>query len=450
MSYNYYDQDAPPRRQQSQVIKIRGRVSTAYDTSTPALSVQEPTPELIQGTFSTSPPQITSAPQSFKGKEPLQQSVFNKTVFSPTTSRPVTPLSEPFSFEETTPRQSVNRRTSIPIRGIHVRSPTLPKVITVHCDQCKSEHKISISETDRASIVTCNAIQPVNPPPQPTILEVFNLPGYLSMNDSGQILVKTESELLSYVRKIFAPMKGFNGYFPKNRRYNIDYDDELPDTTSNTSTPDETRASYYLGHSKYHGTFLNSSEDTSHAPSTSGTQAPPSPIARAQSPEGPIPVSTILDPTPAPTVNRDNKPQPISCNRDRSISPMAFVRTITPTGSKPRSPVSPQHASASRRSSPRNLRPIDIFSETESEAELPSHPSQPTEKEVLEPYMPRSALSPSPGYNTRTVMPSEIYNIHDEISQELNAEPRSRQRSSSTNSTPQSPHDTRGRDSRRR
>lgn len=450
MSYSDSD-DAPPVRKPS-TSKLRGRMSLAYEFVTPELTIQEATPELQQGPFDSddlyadpSPP--TPSPEAGpSGYTPEQTSDVSQQARTPSPHepkpRPTTPDRPTSPFSETTPRQRIDRRSSIPVRNIPIRSPTIPTIVDVNCTNCKSVHKINVSEADRVTILDCKSNPPPTPP-QPSILDIYNLPGYLQKSSSGKILVKTETELLSYVRKIFSPMKGFNGYFPYNRHYSLDRDDDLPENASASSTPDDKRASHYLGHSKYLGTMFDSQTNTSAPNTEASTKASPSPViapTRATSSPGP---QTTDESGPPPPVNRDSKPVSRETSRQRSVSPLALVRTVTPSRLDQRQQ-SPRHASASRQASPRNLHPIGIFSD--SEVDLSESFDLHSDKEVaVEQYMPTSALrSPSP-YNTRTVMPAEIYTAAAEVSKELEAEQKTSGLQSSRYATSsQSPH-SRGR-----
>lgn len=453
MSYNPAD-DVPPLRKPSS-SRIRGRMSTAYESVTPVLTIQEPTPKLQQDQFdapSSDNDDLYRDPSPTPGpsRSPKEHSRTQSSPVIPGSfqqSRPVTPENNESQTSDTTPRQSVSRRTSIPIRGILSRPTTPTIMVEVHCSHCTSIHKVNVSNSNRATVLDCNT-NPKPTPTPPSVLEMYSLPGYLKLNESGQILVKTEPELLSYVRKIFSPSDGFKGYFPSSRNFTLDKDDELPEDTSVSSTPDSARASYYFGHSHYRGTALQESEPTTKESSKDNTHAQTSPnISPLPAPSGPSQTATPSSPPPPP-IHKDSKPSSRDTSRQRSISPLALVRTTVPTTPRTRSPSSPQYASAARHSSPRNLHSIGVFSE--SEVDLSKQLSPSDEKETVSTYMPRTAVQPPPAYQTRTILPVEIYSAADEVSKELEAEQRINTLFSSSYATPRSSSKHRGRELGRR
>uniref|UniRef100_A0AAU7YCJ9 Uncharacterized protein n=1 Tax=Exserohilum turcicum partitivirus 1 TaxID=3229043 RepID=A0AAU7YCJ9_9VIRU len=418
----HYDEAIPPVRKQLKSVSLRGRISTAYDSEVPSFAVQEPTPEMSQSEFADtlSPKSLPSHQNnSDPGSPPTREGKSTAPApFSPPASvfPPKTPPHSRRTSEETTPKPSPSRRDSVPIRKPS-RAIVNDKPLTVYCESCRSSHSVSVSEADRTMVLSCNVVPPP-PTPSPSVLELYHLPGYLTLNDKGQIIVSTETELLSYVRKIFIPSDKFVGMFPTTRSFCISTYDE-DSTLSQSSTPDAKRASYYLGHSKYLGTY-----------SLSATE-PSTPIDRVQSekiateddktPEasGSI-VRGPLEPYIPPAVPHGTKPTGSSPRQSGTASIIAFVREVSPSPTLPPAPSSPKHATAARRASPRNLSPIGIFSESEVDLPIPVK----TESIQIRVGSSRTSRSHSqPGYPPDVKPPSrhELYNQATEISRELSS-----------------------------
>jgi hypothetical protein len=374
-----------------------------------------------------------------KGRAPTSSPpsrVSSSSTFSPPRSRRTS--------DDTTPKPSPTRKDSIPIRKPRVSVDTKP--LTVFCESCKSTHSVSVSETDRTVVLSCNVVPP-SPAPAPSVLELYKLPGYLTLNDQGQIIVSTETELLSYVRKIFAPAHPFKGDFPKNRTYNINEYNSSAEI-SMTSTPDEARASYALGHSKYLGktTGLKTEPQTPLA-----TDQPPSPAPEKSKSESQSRSASRgpLEPYQPPAVPHGTKPSGYSPHGSGSVSPIAFVQEVVPTTPVPLPPPSPKHATATRQASPRNLRPIGILSDSEPDLPIPVK----SESISIRIGSARHSRSRSQSDVPQIVDPPtrhELYNQATEISRELSStrEPYSRSdRNYYVQSREPSP---RGRDSSRR
>jgi len=434
MSFDLYDA-VPPTRKVSNVTNLRGRISTVYTKDTPSLSVQEPTPELTQAEFDSalvpkkthSLPTSELVPKSPNGKDrptppsPARSQYGTPDVFStPTHSR--TPSTEK------TPKPLPSRRDSIPVRLSPSRVAIDAKPLTVSCESCQSRHTIQISESDRVSVLSCN-VTPPPPTPSPTVLELYKLPGYLTLNESGQILVKTEAELMSYIRKIFAPAEQFAGDFPSSRKFNIGTFGSPMTDVSMTSTPESARASYALGHSHYRGTYHDKTDDTSKksskAVSSVHSAQANSPRAQSRSPSrGPLEpyVSPPAVPTTTKPYTEDSRP------RGRPSS-LAFVQTVVPSDVTRPSPTSPRHASRSRQASPRNLRSIGIFSDSEPDLPIPTQYETADQERILFDTSRPTSRSQS-RHRLEVRQPSELYSQSAEISQEMSAEVRpSRSRS---------------------
>jgi hypothetical protein len=418
----HYDEAIPPVRKQPANPSLRGKVSVAYTFDPFTFNVQEPTPEMNQGEF----PDILSP-----GTVPLG---FNESISGPSHTgkgkgRAITPFSRPDdppslvrspprsrrTSDETTPKPSPKRKDSIPVRKPRVSVEHKP--LTVSCESCKSTHTISVSETDRTVVLSCN-VAPSPPAPSPTVLELYQLPGYLTLNDKGQILVSTETELLSYVRKIFAPARPYKGFFPKDRTFNISQYDDLTDY-SMTSTPDEARASYFLGHSKY----LGSATGLETEPATpKATDQPPTPTPEQPKSEAPSRSQSRgpLEPYQPPAVPHGTKPTGYSPHGSGTASPVAFVQEVVPTTPVPPPPSSPKHASAARQASPRNLRSIGIFSDSEPDLPIPVK----SESISIRIGSVRHSRSRSHSDVPQIVDPPtrhELYNQATEISRELSS-----------------------------
>lgn len=446
----HFEEAVPPVWTPSKPTSLKGKVSTVYDSDVPFLNVQEPTPELSQNEFSdttlASPPLFHSYPRSGpshtgKGKSSIYAS--SPPTESDTASFKTPPHSRRTS-SESTPKPSPTRRDSIPIR----KSPRVPvdaKPLTVHCESCKSTHSVSISEADRTMVLSCNVVPPP-PTPSPTVLELYRLPGYLTLNDKGQIIVSTETELLSYVRKIFAQSDNFIGEFPSTRKNCITSYDSTSKLSA-SSTPDAARASYALGHSKYQGTYsVANTEPPSPAPEkeavpdkVSDTKVSSAPRSSSRGP---------LEPYIPPVIPHGTKPSGYTPRQSGAASPIAFVQTVVPSSVEPPQPSSPKHASATRKASPRNLSPIGIFSDSEVDLPIPVK----TESISVRISSARHSRSRSQPDNPSSFTPPtrhELYNQSTEISRELSSDrepPRLPSRNYSVQLREPSP---RGRDSSR-
>nr|QJW70304.1 P3 [Bipolaris maydis partitivirus 1] len=418
----HFDEAIPPARKQPTNKSLRGRISTAYEVEAFSFNVQEPTPKMSQDEFPdvlsprSSPPdypQSQSGPSyTGKGKAPANTSTSISGTLPFQISSP--PRSRRTS-DDTTPKPSPTRRDSIPIRKPRVSVDHKP--LTVSCESCKSKHSVSISEADRALVLSCDVVPPP-PTPTPTVLELYKLPGYLKINQNGQIVVSTESELLSYVRKIFTPADIYRGDFPSSRHSYIDELDSLG-STSVSSTPEAYRESYALGHSKYLGTFCDPSTEPP-TPAVMEKETVAKREKQASETTSRSPSRGPLEPYAPPVVSHGNKPIGYRHPSPGQSNPIAFVQEVRPTSPAPPPPSSPKHATAARQASPRNLRPIGIFSDSESDLPIPVK-SESISIRIGSARHSRSSSQPGslPAFDPPTRQ--ELYNQATEISSELSS-----------------------------
>lgn len=131
-------------------------------------------------------------------------------------------------------------------------SPLRPVSVTLPCPGCSIRLDIQANNDDIQC--TLNEHTQRNFHSRDLILELFSLPHFVNSDETGRIIVATEAELLSYIRKIFVPSESYLGKFPTDRLTGL-FSREPSESVSMTSTPNSVRRQFYEGTEPYLGTF---------------------------------------------------------------------------------------------------------------------------------------------------------------------------------------------------